>query len=191
MFLPLIALGILCATQAPGVPLVKPEAVVAGHVISGNPADDGSSFTLEVRLSQNDTGTTPIAVCVRVYYDPESVEYVETAPAEVGPLRASGDQKTPDGKTFRTMLTFGNLKNRSLTPVCFHSMFKVKPGGPRPYSILILDETRTGTVPVVSPRFKDIPHRYDNTATVRLGAAGAAGAAPAATSSAVPVHRKP
>lgn len=153
------------------------EAVIATRVIEGNPAAEGTTFTLETRVASNDTGSTPVAIAFRLSYPTAALEFVTARAADLGPVRWNQRPFVtgPGGSvTETTIVTLSNFLHGKAAPVAFSAVFRVKPGAPRPYGIKVMDETRPGTVPVVSTQLKDIPHRFDNSAIETLAPAAEA-----------------
>lgn len=150
----------------------QPVALIATRLLEGDPTVPGNEFAISARIVRNDTSTTAIAVCVRLFYTRDALELVETTAAECGPLLTSEAQMESEGSVedFRTVMSLGNMRVKTLTPECFRARFRVKPEARAPYGIRVADETRPGTEPVVSIHFTGLPRAYDNSAVQMLSA---------------------
>lgn len=150
-------------TTATITPEPPTEVVVSTSLLSGDPSQADSDFTVRVAVTSNYTGLIPFAASFRVHYPAEKMQFVSVAPGELGDVTASPETTTTLAglpSHYRNVSSRGN--NTSSTPVVFDLAFRTKAAERFvEYGIVVGDDPDAWR-PLEAMSSEDLPHFFVN-----------------------------
>lgn len=127
------------ATPSPTPPPAG-QAMVTASLLSGNPCQPNSTFTVRVAVTEAHPELTPAGASLRVFYDAESARLIDAQEGDLGPVFLSLIENSfePGLPSTARDAQCSNIGNNDTTPVIFDLVFQTTADPEPGYTIAVL-----------------------------------------------------